>query len=406
MMIPTIYAFVLWILALFALPKIIYSATFHGKYRQSFLKRLGKGFPEVNKGSRRLIWVHAVSMGETKAVSTIIKNLKAGKDNPIVLVSSITETAHAEAKKSIPEADYHVFMPFDFNFLIAPIVAKVAPDLVILSETDFWFNFLRAAKKCGAKIALVNGKISERSLKRFQYFPSFSNALFGCIDLFCLQSEHYHNRFAALNIPAEKMVVTGNLKFDDEPPRLSENEKAALKDKFGINESNKVLVIGSSHDPEERQLLEVLQNIWNKEPRLKVILVPRHPERFNNVASLLESLSIPFSRFTKPEELANVKNKVLLMDAMGNLRNSYQIADLAIVAGSYTEKVGGHNILEPLWFGVPTIFGPHMHSQPELVEIVSGNSAGLMVPLENLEGVLSNLLEGGDDADEVASEWA
>ncbi|MBA2728245.1 MAG: 3-deoxy-D-manno-octulosonic acid transferase, partial [Parachlamydiaceae bacterium] len=362
MIIPIFYELILWLLALLALPKIIYSAIFYGKYRESFFKRWGKGFPVINKGNRRLIWVHAVSMGETKAVSTLIKSLKAGKDNPIVLVSSITETAHAEAKKSIPEADYHVFMPFDFNFLIAPIVAKVSPDLVLLSETDFWFNFLRAAKKCGAEIAVVNGKISERSVKRFQKFSFFSNALFGCIDLFCLQSVHYQKRFASLNIPSDKMIVTGNLKFDDEPPRLTEIEKLNLKVKWGIDPSSKVLVIGSSHDPEERQLLEVMRNIWKKEPSLKVILVPRHPDRFNTVGTLLESLSIPFSRYSQPEGLSNINSKVILIDAMGQLRNSYQIADLAIVAGSYTEKVGGHNILEPLWFGVPTIFGPHMHS--------------------------------------------
>ncbi len=393
-MITIFYEFALWLLALLALPKIIYQAIFYGKYRQNFLKRWGKDFPKIDKGQRRLIWVHAVSMGETKAVAALVKIFKAEPDNPIVVVSSITETGHAEAKKSMPNADYHVYMPFDFNFLVAPIVANVRPDLVILTESDFWFNFLRAAQRCGAEIAVVNAKISERSLERFKKLPSFANALFGCIDLYCLQSEHYKKRFMELKIPESKMIVTGNLKFDNEPLSLSESDKSSLKQSWGIEPTNKVLVIGSSHDPEERQILEVLNNVWKTVPKLKVILVPRHPERFNAVAALLENANIPFARYSEPSSLSNVDSKVVLIDTMGLLGKCYQIADLAIVAGSYTEKVGGHNILEPLWFGVPIIFGPHMHSQPELVEIVKTHSAGLMVPLDQLENTLNQLIEG------------
>lgn len=388
-----IYELVLWLLAIVAFPKLLYDALFYGKYRKSFLQRCGKGFPEIQKGNRQLIWVHAVSMGETKAVAALVKSLKAQRHHPLILISSVTETGHAEAKKSMPEADYHVYLPYDFKGIISPLVAKTNPDMLLISENDCWANFLHAAKKCGAYIALVNGKLSERSQKRFQWFPQFAKTLFGSIDLFCLQSEHYQKRFEALGIAKEKMVVTGNLKFDDALICLNDSEKNNLRTQWGIGPSNKVLVIGSSHDPEERLLLEVMEKVWAWEPTLKVIIIPRHPERFNAVAALLESMKIPFGRHSQKANLSDRANKVVLIDAMGMLRNTYQIADVAIVAGSYTPKVGGHNIIEPLWCGVPTIFGPYMHTQPELVEIVSRFSAGLQLPLENLEGQLRLLLK-------------
>lgn len=400
MLITLLYEIVLWVLTLLALPWAGYQALVHGKYRQSFSSRCGFGFPQIDKGNRRLIWIHAVSMGETKAVAAVCRRLKSAPDNPIIVVSSLTETGHAEAKKSMPEADYHVYMPFDLYGIVAPIVKRTAPDLVILCESDFWFNFLRVAKKGGATVVLVNGKISERSQARFQLFPAFAHALFSCIDLYCLQSEHYRERFAKLGIPSDKMVVTGNLKFDDAPAKLDESSKNSLRQQWGIPPEDKVLVIGSSHDPEERQLLQVLTKLWERLPSLKVILVPRHPDRFDSVAALLTSLKIPYIRHSQGPATGQ-NHQVVLVDAMGLLRQSYQIADVALVAGSYTERVGGHNILEPLWFGVPTIYGPHMHSQPELVELVNGQQAGLQLSLDLLEDKLYDLLTGHSDTEKL-----
>lgn len=392
------YEIVLWLAALLVLPKMLYQMIVKKKYRASFFKRWGWGFPHIEKGTRKLFWIHAVSVGEVKAVAPLVKRLKQ-EGNPLILISTITETGLAEAKKSIPEAEHHVFLPFDFYGVIVPIVHNVKPDMVILCETDFWLNFLYAAKDCGAAIALVNGKISELSLKRFKAFSGFSKQLFKLIDIFCLQSEHHLRRFEELNIPEAKLTVTSNLKFDGVPTLLSAVEKDNLKAKLGLTTGQKVAVLGSTHDPEEHMLLQAFKNLWLKDPSLKVIVVPRHPERFNLVAALLKNQGIPFDRYSHSDP--SPQSKVCLLDTMGMLGACYQIADLAVVAGSYTAKVGGHNILEPLWHGVPTVFGPHMHGQPELVEVVAEYRAAKQLPIEQFEAAVERLLQGGEEAESL-----
>jgi len=386
------YEIVLWMLSLVAFPKMLYHRFKHGKYRESLGKRLGVGFPIIKKGNRSLVWIHAVSVGEAKAVAPLVKMLKAKMENPIIVVSSVTETGHAEVQRSIPQADYKVYLPFDFRFIIRSIVRSVKPDIVILSESDFWYNFLKSAKELGAKIILVNGKISSTSMQRFKKFSMLSKRLFGLIDLLCVQSEHYSKRFLEIGVPAEKITITGNLKFDGEYPKLSDDQLKIWKQQLGIEKGDQVLVIGSSHDPEEKMFLEVSQKLWIKFPRLKVVFVPRHPERFNEVAGILHAYNIPFIRFSQLGGNFYHDQRVILMDAMGLLRKCYQFADVAVVAGSYTSKVGGHNILEPSWYGVPVVFGPYMHSQPELVELVNHYGAGMQISKDRLHAELEKLL--------------
>jgi 3-deoxy-D-manno-octulosonic-acid transferase len=381
------YEFALWLLLLIALPKLIYQRWKYGKYRNSLAQRFGKDFPKIDKKDRKLVWIHAVSVGESKAVAALAKRIKQELDNPIILISSTTETGHAETLRSMPFADYHIYMPLDFRHIICPIVEQAKPDVVILCETDFWYNFLSSCKAVGAFIAVVNGKISIRSLERLKRFGFFSKQLFSLVDKFCVQNALYQNRFEQIGVPSNKIVVTGNIKFDEEYPRLSTEELQRWKEQLGISPDDQVLVIGSSHSPEEEILLDVLRDVWQKCPKLKVLLVPRHPERFNEVAGLLAKKAIPFVRFSAINARTG-NESVILVDAMGVLRKCYQLADVAIVAGSYTPRVGGHNIIEPCWFSVPVFFGPHMQTQLELVELVAEYHAGMQVSPENLAEAL------------------
>lgn len=388
-----LYDIALLLLSLFQLPKMLYMRIFHKKYRDSLAKKFGKGFPPITKGDRTLIWIHAVSVGETKAVAPLAKLLQTELANPFILISSGTETGHAEAQRSIPSADAHVYLPFDFSWIIKPIVKQVAPDLVILCESDFWFNFLTESKKQGAKIALINGKMSERSFQRYRKVPRFAKALFAPFDSLCIQSVHYEERFQNLGLPIEKMHVTGNIKFDDSPQALSTEQLNTWKTSLGLSKEDLILVVGSCHDPEEKLVLDAAEKLWKRFPTLRILLVPRHPERFNEVSTLLQQRGIPYRRYTELNGHPTIGVKVLLMDTMGLLRKCYQLADVAMVGGSFTERVGGHNIIEPAWYGVPVLFGPHMHSQPELLELVNDYRSGQQVPAEALESALNQLLE-------------
>jgi 3-deoxy-D-manno-octulosonic-acid transferase len=351
-----LYNLLLSLFALFYLPKLVFRG-------QKVKDRLKMDFSATG-----VIWIHAVSLGETKAVAPLAKRLKEKYPSAPFLVTSMTKTGHEEAKRSMPFADHFAYLPFDLSWIIRPVVRRLCPKLVIISETDLWLNFLNAAKEVGAKVVLVNGKLSERTFCRYQRFPSFSKKLLFPIDLFCVQSKEYADRF--LSLGKRNVHVTGNTKFDFFP---SSTPASKIK--------SPTLVLGSTHEGEEALFLDVVKRVWEKEPELKVLLVPRHPERFEAVATLLKEKEIPFTRFSE----GGAVKKVMLVDEMGVLTGLYQLADVAVVGGSFVKGVGGHNILEPMFFSVPTLFGPFMESQLQLVQLTEEFGSGLQLPIEKLE---------------------
>lgn len=382
-----LYELVLWILLMAALPKMAYNFFVHKKYRSSLLARSGLKDQGAIKRSPYLIWIHAVSVGETKAVAQLAKVLKTECYNSQLVISSVTETGHAEAKRSLPFADQHIYLPFDFTWITKFLVRKLSPDVLILSESDLWYNVLRYAKKEGAIVALVNGKLSTRSTARFSAIPIFSRQLFQQFDLIAVQNSSYQQRFIKAGADPSKVLVTGNLKFDEEYPRLSPAEIALWREHLGIRSGQLVLTVGSTHDPEESIIVPILKKLWAEGVDLKVLLVPRHPERFKTVAQLLHQEGISFIPYTQLSNKSG-EEQLVLVDAMGILRNCYQLCDLALVGGSFTDKVGGHNILEPCWYGKPVFFGPHMHSQLEFVELIKQYEAGEQIERAQLFSTL------------------
>lgn len=387
-------------IAIFAIPKTIYSFFYYKKYRQSLPLRFGFRYPKLPPDSLPTIWIHAVSVGETKAIVSIAREMKRlFPENPLI-ISSVTETGHAEAKRSIPFADYHVYLPFDFRWVTSRIVKQMSPKLVILCESDFWYHFLYFSKKKGATIAVVNGKMSQRSMRNFHLFPFFSDRLFSLFDVICVQNYLYRARFIEAGANMEKIVVTGNLKLDEDYPQLSPDEVKQWRQRLGIQPDQILLTIGSTHSPEEKFFLSVLKKIWKEAPQLRLIIVPRHPERFKEVASLLDKEGLVWINYSDIQRRTG-KEQVILMDAMGLLRMCYQLSEMAIVAGSFTDRVGGHNILEPCWYGKPVLFGPFMHTQVELVDLMVQYQAGLQVNQDELYSVLKKWIEHPDEPKKI-----
>jgi len=391
MLFSLLYEMVLFILLILSLPKALYECIRYGKHKSNFLKRLGFGFPKiVKKGDGPVIWVHAVSVGECHAANPLIKKLKEEMPTATVVVSSVSETGHAEAKKSIQLADYHLYLPFDFYFCVRHAINRAKPDLVVLCEGDFWYRFLREAKKGGAVTVVVNGKVSEGSAERFAKMKFFTCRLFALIDFLCVQSDLYKERFLQMGVAAAKIAVTGNLKCDSLPKPVSNEEISELKAKLNLSVDDTVVVIGSTHDPEEEMLLTQLVPLLKEHPKLKVIIAPRHPERFDQVAELLAKHNLSFGRWS--QGFTGSAPTAYLIDAMGILRKCYQLADIAIVAGSFTNKVGGHNIMEPQAFGIPVIAGPYMFSQPQLIECAKFYNAILQVDGSQIGAAIERLL--------------
>jgi 3-deoxy-D-manno-octulosonic-acid transferase len=387
-----LYAIGLHVYACASLPKIFLNPK---KYRGNFLRRLGFSFPKIEKGDRQLIWVHAVSLGETKAILPLIQRLKSEESPPLILLSTSTQTGFEEGRKHDRIVDYHVFLPFDFSYVIRPIVKQVAPDVLLLTETDFWYNFQDAAKKLGAKILLINGKISERSFNRLAKFPFLARRLLSPLDHFFVQGEVYRKRFAELSVAPSRLSVTGNIKLDSS---INLIDISQFKQQLKLD-LQPVLTLGSTHDPEEKIWCAALKKIWQEFPHLKVLLVPRHPERFDTVAKYLENEKIPFSRLSQKGTFQT--SSILLVDAMGILRSCYQISTLTFVGGSLTPKVGGHNILEPSFYGKPVLFGPYMYSQPDLLELAKNFHAGLQITEETLVPTVQKLLKAPELASQI-----
>lgn len=391
------YEILLYILGLFFFPFFCYAYFIKGKYRKSILHRFGWRFPSFSHPS---IWIHAISVGETKAVAELAKQIKQRFPKYPLIISSVTETGHEEARRSLAFADAHVYFPLDFQWVVKNVLKRANPALVLICESDFWFNFLDTAKKQGALIALVNGKLSEKSFKRFQFFSYFSRKLFNFFDAIVTQNTSYQMHFEKIGIPSEKISVSGNLKFDHAFPSLEEKEKQNWKEKLGIPSSAITIVLASTHKPEEDYLAEILKSLSQRYSHLHFLIVPRHPERFTEVGKILEKKKILYVRLSDLS-VATEKEKVVLIDRMGILLPCYQIADLAIVGGSFFKGIGGHNILEPIQYGLPVFFGPFMNNQSEMAQLIEKAEAGYSSEINQLENLLALFIEQTDKRKET-----
>ena len=246
------------------------------------------------------------------------------------------------------------------------------PKLLILVEGEFWFNLMREVKKIGGSIALTSGRVSKKSMKYYLLFPTFSRSLFEKIDHFLLQSKIHTSRFLNLGVPIEKIIVTGNLKFDI--ATSTPKDSSILQQTLNLRKEDLVITLASTHNREEELLIQALLPLQHTYPHLKLLIAPRHTQRFAKVKQLVANYS-----------------HVIVIDKMGILSQCYQISDLAIVGGSFVKDVGGHDIFEPIKAGTPTLFGPFMHKQEDLVELVTNSGSGKMVSLDELLSTVQEL---------------
>ncbi len=330
-------------------------------------------------------WFHAVSFGEVKAILPFLQKMKERYPEGAFFISTITVTGFEEARK-IPFAKAF-YLPFDFSWIQKRII-KIAPKALFLVEGDFWKNMLYFAKKAKAKVILINGKISERSSRRFSKVPFFAKKLFSSIDLFLVQSSSYEQNFIKLNVTPSKLFVTGNIKlYPSCLPRnspLEEKVKKALTKDF-------IITIGSSHDPEEKELVqELLPLIIEK--NIKIFLVPRHPERASSIVTVLEKLSVKIALFSI-ENPSFAKASIILVDQMGVLSFCYKYSKLALVAGSFNPSLEGHNLIEPALQKTPVIFGPYTSAQTELKELVLRQKMGKVLSVKELFSFLQKELK-------------
>lgn len=384
-----LYDVVQFFVLLLILPKVIWERFFKKRYKGRFKCLLGISIPDTKQKKGKVYLIYAVSMGETKAAASLFHKMKSdGSDSQYYIVSR-TETGHAEAKRSMKGAEGYFLLPLDFSWVMKRFLNKIQPDVVIVVESDFWINFLRLSKKLGAQVFLVSGKVSIRSFKRFRRLSFFSKKLFSYFDFICAQNEVFKQRFVELKGDSESVGTTGNLKYDTTFAKVN---KSDFKQKIGIQKQDQVIVLASTHQREEELLLEALKPLWERVPHLKVVIVPRHPERFSEVKQMIEKKKISCVCYSNIEEKTG-HEKVVLVDTMGMLLSIYQVADLAIVGGSFLKELEGHNIYEPIQVGIPVLFGPYMGQQRSLVESVLSAEAGRQTCFKEVLSDVEDLLE-------------
>jgi 3-deoxy-D-manno-octulosonic-acid transferase len=393
-----LYSALLAVGLLLSLPYWMFGKRRHGKYRAGLRERLGKVPSRLQGQTGSAIWVHAVSVGEVLAVGELVWELRRRFPGNQVLVSTTTATGQKLANRRFGEESVFYF-PLDFGFAIRPYLTRLKPRLIVIAETEFWPNFLRLARKSGARVAVVNARISDRSWPGYRRARSFGilAAVLRNIDLFLAQTEEDARRLRAIGAAAERIQVSGNLKFDvtaPDPPAIM----ASLRSVFQQAGAGPIIVCGSTVEEEEGLLLLAFQNVLASHPRAVMILAPRHPERFGDVAQLLERMGIRFWRRSLWGG-DSIAGGVFLVDTIGELASLYALGDVAFVGGSLVPR-GGHNIIEPAQHGVPIIVGNHTDNFRDIVGLFQSQDAVRVVGPAEFPLVLMELLSS--DAERVA----
>ncbi len=377
---------------LLSLPYWLYQSLRHGKYRRGFAERLGvvpARLLAANTAKTRTIWIHAVSVGEVLAVAGLVGQMQRAFPQIRIVVSTTTDTGQDLARNRFGDANVFYF-PMDFSFAIRPYLRMLQPELVILAETEFWPNFLRLVHASGSRIAVVNARISDRSWPRYQRFRWALRKMLAHVDLFLAQTQQDVERLESIGADSSRVRVTGNLKFDvilPMPPPIVES----LRQDLAAEGAGPILVCGSTVEDEEPPLLKAFENLRVSHPRAVMILAPRHPERFETVATLIQQMGITLRRRSlwRGEPLAG---GVFLVDTIGELVALYALADVAFVGGSLVPR-GGHNIIEPAQHGVAIVTGNHTENFRDIVSMFQSRNAVRIVVLAELPLVLLHLLE-------------
>ncbi|MDA7951475.1 MAG: 3-deoxy-D-manno-octulosonic acid transferase [Pirellulaceae bacterium] len=387
--------FYLALLLLFS-PWLIYQAIAKGKYRQGWGEKIwghvpvlpplkeenGRGASSAFSGGTLIdkrIWVHAVSLGEVQLLGALLKEFEQKYPTWEIVISTTTKTGYDTAKKKYPHRTVF-YCPIDFSWAVKTAMQRIKPDLLLLAELEIWPNLITAAKEVGAGVAIVNGRLSEKSLRGYQRIRFLLSPILNQFDLIAVQNENYGKRFAALSDQKLPIEVTGSLKFDGAQTDRTNSQTVALKKAFGITENETIFLAGSTQSPEEEYALATFLSVRKEFPKLRLLLVPRHPHRFDIVADLLEKSDVNYCRRSTVAigEVAPSDWEVLLVDTVGELGAWWGVADIGFVGGSMGSR-GGQNMIEPAAYGVALCFGPNTKNFQEIVELLLDSKGAVVV---------------------------
>jgi 3-deoxy-D-manno-octulosonic-acid transferase len=367
-----IYSFLLAVAFIALLPYFLYQALFNRKYLGNFRQRLGLLPDDLNaepgEGLRPAIWVHAVSVGEALTANSLLAALRARFPGRRLFLSTTTATGQAVARSRVTGADGVFYFPFDWKFSARRALNAIDPAVVVLMESELWLNFLGECRERRIPVIVANGRISDRSFARSRRFGVFARRLYRDVTRFVMQSRADAERAVAMGAAPDRVIVGGNLKYDVGNVGGGEKcaETARLLDETFALSSAPLIIAGSTTEGEEEIVLAAFERARKEKAfeRARLLLAPRHPERFDLVARLLADAGLRSARRSACEGDCKAAD-VILLDTVGELAALYRLADVVFVGGSLVPK-GGHNILEPALYARPIIVGPHMENFREI----------------------------------------
>jgi len=404
-----IYEILTWLFFIISLPYFAFKYVTTEKYRAGLKQRLGFIPPQKPKkpGAKR-VWIHAVSVGETMAAMSLVKKLKEKHTNIEIIFSTTTLTGNNTAKQKLPEVDSIIYFPLDFSWAVKRVLKKVMPDLCVLIETEIWPNFLRLSRKANIPVIISNGRLSENSCRGYMKLGAIIKRILQDITIFSMQSESDAKRIKEIGAPADRVVVTGNLKFDQAVISARKVDSISVSETFRIPQKKFKLVFASTHKGEHDILIEVFSELQKEFKDIFLIIAPRHPERFSEVDALLKAKGLNYVRRSWLVDAHQNKHDILLLDSVGELYMIFAACDLVFMGGSLV-PTGGHNLLEAAVFDKPVIFGPYMHNFRDIAGIILESEAGiqikdkdeLMKKLKSLLSARSEVIRMGENCHRV-----
>jgi 3-deoxy-D-manno-octulosonic-acid transferase len=366
-----IYDLVFLIVAIFYLPIYLFRKKFH----RGFLSRLG--ILPKNLRLNKPVWVHAVSVGEAKAIKGLVEGLRRIYPDKQFVISTVTPTGNKIAQGLAGPQDLVTYLSLDLSFIVKSVIGRINPSLFIIAETEIWPNLINCLYKRKIPVIIVNGRISDASFKGYMCVKFLLKAILTKIGFFCVQTLRDSQRLQSLGVDKGKIQITGNMKFDAVTDLKTDTQDYKLI--LGLKDEDRLLVAGSTHPGEEEIVLGAYKGLLEKFPNLKLLIAPRHPERSKDIAGIVSGLGL-CSVFVSATafECNCVTRLVFILDTIGQLVNFYNIADVVFVGGSLVKK-GGQNILEPGSLGKPVLFGPHMFNFRDIADLFLSNKAAILV---------------------------
>lgn len=380
-----IYTLALWLLLPYIFLRLLWRARKQPEYLRHIAERFG--FFSI-RSDKPVIWLHAVSVGETRATQSLVTRLRAIYPDHQILLTHTTPTGRAASEQLYGDSVLRVYLPYDYPFAVNRFLRRFRPKLGILMETEIWFNLIRSCQMTSTPLLLLNARMSENSARGYARFSRLTrNAL---VNLAAVAAQTADDAARLTSLGAKNVSVMGNLKFDIEPPPAVLELGKQLRELFGS--TRKIFLAASTREGEEVLLLDALQTLHT--PGLLLVIVPRHPQRFAAVANLLDQRGITFQRRSEMGQTGEPTQKrtvqadvqVVLGDSMGEMFAYYAAADLAFIGGSLL-PYGGQNLIEACAVGTPVLVGPHMYNFAEATRLAITAGAAIMVP--NAEGVVS-----------------